>query len=206
MTLTAGFYFLAWNNAKVMADGKIFWDIGTNLDKLIPFRPGWVWVYLLYFPVCFLPLLYREVRQEIGVFRRTAVGFAAQFLLASPFFLLIPLHMVRPEFHPVTISEHTLHWFYGIDPGFNIFPSLHVANIAFLACLTDKLRGALPGFAIWLFCLLTALSALFVKQHYLVDLPAGLFLGVLCYRLAFSKSLDFLEAIKPSWSPTRVAP
>jgi len=143
-----------------------------------------------------LPFLFSfllSASQEIGVFRRTALGFAAQFLTALPLFFFIPLHMVRPEILPVTTAESALLWFYKIDPGFNIFPSLHVANTAFIACLTVRLRGMIPGLATWIFCLLTAISALFVKQHYMLDLPAGLILGILCYRLAFSSMLGFLS-------------
>lgn len=193
VVLSTGFYGLDWINAARFNSGEELWDIAIGLDGIIPFQPEWIWMYLLYFPICFLPLCFREVRRDIGVFRRTALGFSAQFLLAFPFFLLFPLQMVRPEFSPATVSESALYWFYGIDPGFNILPSLHVANTAFLACLTGRLRGIFPGLALWTFCLLTALSALFVKQHYLVDLPAGLFLGIFCYRLAFSRALDVLE-------------
>ena len=51
---------------------------------------------------------------------------------------------------------------------------------------------------------MTAVSALLVKQHYLVDLPAGLFLGIFSYRLAFSERLENLVLLK--WgSPRRSA-
>jgi len=193
IVLTFIFYFLDWRNATRLVSGQSFWNVDLPWDELIPFRPQWVWMYLLYFPFCFLPLLFREVRQDIGVFRKVALGFAAQFLIAFSLFFFIPVYMTRPEISPLTVSESALYWVYSIDPGFNILPSLHVANTAFLACLTFRLKGMIPGLAAWLFCILTAVSAVFVKQHYLVDLPAGLLLGVLSYRLIFSRTFDFLS-------------
>lgn len=194
IALTSSFYLLDWHHARSFAQGKTFLDLGFPWESSVPLRAGWVWVYLLYFPVCFTPLLFRELRQDLSIFRKTAFGFAAQFLLALLSFMLFPARMVRPEFVPTNLSESVLHWFYGIDPGFNIFPSLHVANTAFLACLTRRLGGRPAGAAAWLFCALTALSALFVKQHYLLDLPAGFVLGVSAYHLAFAESLGFLAA------------
>ncbi len=193
VTLGFGFYFLGGLNAERFADGHLSWDISLAWGRRIPFRPGWIWGSLLYFPVCFLPLLFREVRQEIGVFRRTALGFASQYILAAPLFILIPLKITHPEISPGTASETAALWFYGIDQGFNIFPSLHIANTAFLACLTARLRGGLLGSMAWMSVILIAVSDVFVDKHYLLDLPAGLLLGVLCYRLAFSRTLDFIE-------------
>lgn len=198
IALTSSFYLLDWHHARSFAQGKAFLDLGLPWESSIPLRSGWIWAYLLYFPVCFTPLLFRELRQDLGIFRKAAFGFAAQFLLAFLSFMLFPARMVRPVFVPTNMSESVLHWFYGIDPGFNIFPSLHVANTAFLACLVGRLGGRLAGAAGWLFCALTAVSALFVKQHYFVDIPAGLVLGAAAYRFAFSASLKVLE-----YTPTR---
>jgi membrane-associated phospholipid phosphatase len=187
--LTGGFYALDWYNARLLVAGRRFWDLSFSWERRIPLRPAWVWLYMLYFPACFLPLLFPEVWWDIDVFRRTAASFGLQYLIAFPLFLL-PICMVRPRFVPVTASERLLAWLYRFDPGFNIFPSLHVANTAFLACWTWRLRGALAGAIAWLFCSLIALSALFVKQHYFIDLPAGVLLGAGCYRLAFPESFE----------------
>ena len=115
LVLGITFYILDWNNARGFAGGAPLWDITLSWDALIPFRPEWIWMYLLYFPVCFLPLLFPEVRDRIGIFRQTAIGYAAQFFLAFPLFALLPLRMIRPDIVPATLSESAVAWLYGFE-------------------------------------------------------------------------------------------
>jgi len=191
--LTACFYATDLRPALLAAEGRDFWSPAVEWDSLIPFAPGWIWIYLLYFPACFLPLFYRELHESAGIFRRAAAGFLAQFAAAFGFFWMAPSRMIRPSFEPSNMSEWAVAAFYRVDQGFNIIPSLHVANIAFIACLTWRLRGKGAGAALWLLCLLIAASTVLVKQHYLVDIPAGALLGVLCYRAVFSSVFNFLD-------------
>lgn len=191
--LSLGFYLTSHYMAAQSEKGGPFWIPTLAWDSLIPFYPGWIWVYLLYFPVCFLPLLFREIHEDVGLFRRTAAGFTLQFFVAFAVFWALPSRMLQPIFEPQGLSEYALAWFYGIDPGFNIFPSLHVANVAYIACVTGRLKG-MPGAAsLWMLWALITVSTLFVKQHYLLDLPAGLLLGVASYYLSFSKIFSCLE-------------
>lgn len=191
--LIFGFYMTDMHMAAQAAMGRSFWHPALSWDLRIPFEPSWIWIYLLYFPMCFVPLLFKEVREDIGAFRRTAAGFALQFIVALVFFWALPSQMIRPGVQTGGISERVLASFYEIDPGFNIFPSLHVANAAYIACMTNRFEGKLLGASMWLLCGLIALSTLFVKQHYLSDLLAGLGVGVAGYRLAFSMRFDFLD-------------
>lgn len=191
--LTLCFYATDLYMAALAAKGRAFWSPALAWDFGIPLKPAWIWVYLFYFPACFLPLVYPEVHEHIGVFRRVAIGFLCQFMAALAFFWIAPSRMMRTPFEPAGVSEWALVAFYQLDQGFNIFPSLHVANVAFIACLTWSLRGWAAGAALWLLCLLIAASTLLVKQHYLVDLPAGAFLGALCYYAAFSSLFGFLD-------------
>lgn len=210
VVLTFGFFATDAYMAAQSMRGMSFWRPVLPWDSLIVFAPGWVWIYLLYFPVCFLPLGFKGVRRDIGTFRRTAAGFAVQFVVALGFFWAVPSQMQRPEFAPEDFSRRVLSLFYEMDPGFNIFPSLHVANAAYVACLTGRLAGSARGGAVWAVCLLIAASTLFVKQHYLADLPAGLLLGAASYGLAFSKFFSKalgLRSVSDDWrAPSRPEP
>lgn len=203
--LTLCFYATDLYMAALAAKGREFWSPALAWDFMFPLAPSWIWIYLLYFPICFLPLLFREIHEHIGTFRRAAVGFLAQFAAAFAFFWIAPSRMIRTPLEPSSLSEWALFAFYQVDQGFNIFPSLHVANVAFIACLTWRLRGRAAGAILWLLCLLIAVSTLFVKQHYLADLPAGVLLGAMCYGLAFSKIVDFLDADGSRIKPQAIA-
>ena len=197
LALVAGFYATDQHMAAELFKGKSFWSPSLRWDDAIPFSPGWIWVYLLYFPVCFLPVFFKELREDIGIFRRTAAGFVLQFAAALILFWAFPSQMLRPVFEPTSFSGQAVAWFYGIDAGFNLFPSLHVANVAYIACLAWKLeRKALSG-AVWALCCLITASTLFVKQHYLFDLPMGLAVGLLAYFTAFSERIRARSELKP---------
>lgn len=195
--LSLGFYHTSHYMAAQFERGIVFWIPELAWDRLISFSPGWIWVYLLYFPVCFLPLLFREIREDIRLFRRTAAGFTVQFFAAFAVFWTLPSRMPRPSLEPQGLSEYALAWFYSIDPGYNIFPSLHVANVAYIACVTGRLKGRSWAVVLWILWALISVSTLLVKQHCLLDIPAGLLLGVACYSLSYSKIFSYLEIIKP---------
>jgi membrane-associated phospholipid phosphatase len=196
LVLVCGFYGTDQYMALQMLKGKLFWNPSFSWDHAIPFAPSWIWVYLLYFPACFLPVVLAELWTDRGIFRRTAAGFIFQFAAAFAFFWVLPTQMHRPLFEVEGLHRQVLSWFYGVDPGFNIFPSLHVANVAYIACLAWGLNRAILSVGVWVLCLLIAASTLLIKQHCLVDLPLGLALGVAGYFAAFSKGLNFLDPRK----------
>jgi membrane-associated phospholipid phosphatase len=81
-------------------------------------------------------------------------------------------------------SERFLAFVQSYDASSNSFPSMHT-SVAMLTAL--HLVPHLGGWA-YTFPALIALSCLFTKQHYLLDLPAGAALGWLVFqffRLAY---------------------
>jgi membrane-associated phospholipid phosphatase len=183
--LSTAFYLTDFHMLARFERGLDFWMPSIWLDETIPFVPGWIWVYLLYFPFCFVPIALRELWAG-EAFYLAVKGFLAQFAAALACFWLVPSRMLQASPESSTWSEAVVAAFYRIDPGFNVFPSLHVANAAFTACLVWRLKGRIIGVAAWSVALLITISTLFVKQHYLADLAAGLALGSLSYRWAFS--------------------
>ena len=155
-----------------------------KLDAEIPFVPSWVWIYLLYYPFCFLPLFLREVREDPKTFTRTILAFGLQFGISFAVFLLWPLRMTHPRL-PLGINGIILHKLYAVDLGFSSFPSLHLANIVFVSLLFLRLRGARKGAMIFIVAGLIAASTLLVKQHFISDVLAGAFLGWGSFILAF---------------------
>lgn len=65
------------------------------------------------------------------------------------------------------------------DASSNRFPSLHVSVATLAACLAF---GEV-GWAVVLFPVLIAVSCVFTKQHYLIDLPIGALLGLFVFLL-----------------------
>jgi membrane-associated phospholipid phosphatase len=149
-------------------------ELRSPLDDLIPYRPRWVWIYsFLYYPVI--------------VAINWVVTSPRHFLyVAISYMLLLGLQMFFFTFFPVATpiewrtcntrrgrSERFLAFVQSLDARSNSFPSMHT-SVATLTAL-----HLFPVFGPWAFAfpILIALSCLYTKQHYIIDLPAGALLG-----------------------------
>ncbi len=179
--LSCSFYYVDWHNHLLWKEGVKFYSLTTRIDRAIPFTPAWVWVYLLYYPFCFMPLF---LLNNIDTFRRVAGAYLMEFIIAFIVFLSFPVRMIRPVVVPDTLSTKMVGIIYRIDPGFNVFPSLHVANSLLVALIFYRYNKPLGIFFLLIACLI-AVSTLYVKQHYVVDVVTGILDTALVYPLIF---------------------
>ena len=149
-------------------------------DEKIPFVPWWSWIYsFLYYPaILYLNWVVTDARQ----FTMLAFSFLMLLFMQMLFFWLVPVS-TQARWRNIntgkTASERFLLLVQKFDQSSNCFPSMHV-SVAMLTAL-----HAVPslGIVAYAFPVLIALSCLFTKQHYFIDLPAGALLGWLAYRL-----------------------
>jgi membrane-associated phospholipid phosphatase len=158
----------------------------SGLDGLVPFQPAWTAVYQsLYLLMPGVAWLADSAESLL----RYARGFVA--LSAAGFAVFMAFPVVGPR--PLVASPEGL---YGLlvryDSPLNCFPSLHVALAAYSLLFAQHLltgaRRVVAGLvwpsAAWTAAI--AYSTLATKQHYAVDLPAGLLLALLAHRWAFA--------------------
>lgn len=159
-----------------------------RIEGKIPFKPAWVWVYSgLYYPVIISMIL------TINSFRQFCY-------IAINFMMLLMLQMTITFIYPVKAPCHWreqqvgdgyslafLRLIHHFDKKpVNCFPSMHVA-VAMLTALhlntnLEYLKSDLV-LLVFAFPVLIAISALYTKQHYIIDLPFGALLGVLTYHM-----------------------
>ncbi len=151
------------------------------LDRVVPLQPAWALVYgALYLFLILLPVL--VVRQE-ALIRRTVLAYLMVWVVAYACFFLYPTIAPRPA---RVIGEGFVVWglrfFYSADPPYNCFPSLHVAHsfVSALACYRVHRR---LGIAAAVCASLVGVSTLFARQHYVIDVIAGVFLAWAAYVL-----------------------
>jgi membrane-associated phospholipid phosphatase len=186
-------FYLVLNGVVYDWTGSLYktgFHLNTALDNLIPFVPEWAifYLYLFYpltaltiawfaladykrgYPLAFSLILINLVADLVYVIFPVTTDIYRQALLAHP--------LVGNAFASAMYAH------YGTDPSFNCFPSLHaaVATISFYAWhryaqLTG--RKVVRGIAIGMLVVGTGvvLSTLFVKQHYIADEIAGVFLA-----------------------------
>jgi membrane-associated phospholipid phosphatase len=145
------------------------------LDRMIPLQPAWALVYgALYFFLIALPVF--VVREEVHL-RRTVLAYLVVWITAYLCFLVYPT--VAPR--PTGISGNGfalwgLRFLYSADPPYNCFPSLHVAHSVVSAVTCHRVHRRV-GMLAMVCAALVALSTLFTKQHYLLDVVAGIALA-----------------------------
>lgn len=151
----------------------------SRIDEAIPFWPSWTWIYsFLYYPaILYLNLIVPDSRQ-----------FA---LIAFSFILLLMMQMACFYLYPVATPDHWrsinsgnrlcerfLRFLQKMDAPSNCFPSMHVS----VATLTALHAMPVLGPVTLVFPLLVALSCVFTKQHYVLDVPFGAGIGWVAFK------------------------
>ncbi len=140
-----------------------------GLDAAIPLEPAWMIAYGSIWFFAFLPVF---VLRGPQLTRRALYAFIAVVVAAYVGFLLYPTVLPRPSETGAGFFAWTLRINYDLDPPLNCFPSLHVAW-AFVAALACHCVHKRVGVAALAWAALIAISTLFTKQHYVVDVLAG---------------------------------
>ncbi len=150
------------------------------LDRALPLVPFWALVYgALYLFLILLPIF--VVRQD-ELIQRTVYAYLLIWITAYLFFFVVyPTAAPRPA---LVVGEGFAVWglsaLYSSDPPYNCFPSLHVAHsyVSALACYRAHRR---LGVISTICATLVAISTLFTKQHYVLDVIAGALLAFVAY-------------------------
>jgi membrane-associated phospholipid phosphatase len=150
--------------------------MATPLDAALPAAAGSAWIYVSWYPASAIALL-----ADRGTLRRFYLSYAVAFACCVPFYFLLPVSINRPAYDdPAGLSQRLLMALYAADPPVNLFPSFHAAVAAILVRIPfggRVIRGARAAWmaAVCIACVLT-------KQHYAVDVVAGLGVGWLAVR------------------------
>ncbi len=147
------------------------------IDRAIEVEPVWMLAYGSVFLFAFLPVF---VVRGAELTRRVLWTYIVVELLAFVGFILYPTGLERPVVSDGGFFPWTLQLIYAVDPPRNCFPSLHVAW-AFVAALSCYRVHRRVGAAALVWATLIAVSTLYTKQHYLVDVLAGIAIAVVGY-------------------------
>ncbi len=158
----------------------------TALDYAIPFWPGSGWVYAcnyLFIVVAFLRLDGGERKS------RFIYAMLASQLFAVMVFAIWPVRFPREVF-PIPLDAAPVHralagWWRLIDQPVNCLPSLHVSTSVLCVAAFPRCRGWGRHVLAWVAAVCISLSTLTFKQHYVVDVLAGLALGLAAYGVFF---------------------
>ncbi len=157
------------------------------IDRLVPFTPWSIWVYLSTFPFLFGLFWVAERPDNLS---RLLFGFTALLLTSSAIFWFFPTTIPRTPyaveatgFSPNALALDFLRL---IDKPTNCVPSLHVsASLLFTLFFFNeaRYRRYFPMVVLWF--LLIVWSTMATKQHYFIDVVAGAGMGLVFYLIFF---------------------
>ena len=161
------------------------WFVWAPLDDKIPFVPGFVVFYFVWYLYIALPLIW-FVFADKNDFYRMAFFLMSGMFICHVIFLAIPNAVdFRPPYSAVEgpgIFNWLLRIVYGADGPRNVFPSLHCFNSAAIhITMCHSKTGRRHKWLRPVSALLVVgicLSTVFIKQHSVLDVAAGLGIAV----------------------------
>lgn len=156
-----------------------FMSLAIPIDHRIPFRPEWVFVYLTVYFVFVLPFFYLEDRKALiamDISQFVALG------ISYTMFIYLPVAYDRPSVEVVDFATWTLSVVQGNDPPWNCFPSTHciACTISSLALMKYNRK---VGWWVLISTIFICASTVFTKQHFVLDVVAGVLLGAAIFYL-----------------------
>ncbi len=162
--------------------------INIPLDECIPFVEEFIVPYFLWFPFMAVAIAYvffKDKKEFFAMCWNLIIGMSL-FIVVSFFF---PNGLdLRPGTMPRdNIFIWACEYLYKIDTPTNVLPSIHVFNS--LACgisfgrVLWREKHKKSAIAAYAMAGLICISTMFVKQHSVVDVAAGLLLSGLCFLL-----------------------
>ena len=161
------------------AHGRTLHAPALSWDHAVTVQPAWAFVYgSLYAFLIALPFF--VVRQEDHI-RRTVYAYLMVWITSYVCFLIYPTVAPRPaEVAGGGYLVWGVRFLYGADPPYNCFPSIHVAHSFVSAFAVSRTHREL-GIAAGICAVLVAVSTVFTRQHYILDVIAGAALAWVAY-------------------------
>jgi membrane-associated phospholipid phosphatase len=154
--------------------------LSTQLDRVTPFVPFFSVFYFMWYPFILITL-FLILKKKSSTYYQTLVAVCFGMLLANIIFLVFPTHVPRPQlgegwnfFVPVT---------YRFDEPYNGFPSIHVLT-CYLMLRGSRILPATSRLTVAVLAWLIILSTMFIKQHVIADVAAGIAIGEIVFRIS----------------------
>lgn len=154
----------------------------TDLDRHIPFIKEFIVPYILWYPFIIVCMVYFCLKDRKVYFRTLAgiiLGMATSFVI----FYIFQTYVPRPIIEGNDIFSRLTAKIYMSDRPYNCFPSLHVLESYLMIKGIDSCsnKRKFTRFSIYFMSILIIVSTQFVKQHVLMDVVGGIYVGEIIY-------------------------
>lgn len=171
-----------YTGTQILMKNAKHYDLSTKFDKELPFVKEWIYVYLICF--AFWAVNYIMIsRTKKEHWYKFATGDYLSRIICGVFFILLPTTNARPEVTGNGLSSILMRFIYTVDPATDLFPSIHclVSWMCFIGIRKQKHIPAWYKAFSAVFAIMVFASTQFTKQHYIVDVFAGVAIAELSY-------------------------
>lgn len=172
--------FVAYYGSRLFVANVPRLNMALPVDEKLPLCSTFVVFYILaYFQ--WLAGYILIARENPAHCKRIFQGEIIAKMICMALFVAVPTTIVRPEVTGNSIFAHLVRAIYRMDLPINLFPSIHCLDswICFRGAQGMRSVPAWYAPAMLVLTLLVFASTVLIKQHVLVDIPAGILVGEL---------------------------
>jgi membrane-associated phospholipid phosphatase len=154
----------------------------TDADKAIPFVKEFIIPYVLWYPFIFACLLYFYMKDRRTYFR-TLISINIGMIISFIIYFTFQTHVPRPILEGEDLLTKLVLIIYKGDNPYNCFPSIHVLEsyLMIKGIYDCRNKIGLAVITIDIMSTLIILATMFVKQHVLLDVLGGIYLGEIVF-------------------------
>ena len=158
-------------------------DLGSSYDRRIPFIPQFALFYFSTYPFVVLPFI---ILSDARLFYWMLASFATISVGSSLIHATVPSKIERVEELNIDgMNGWMLGLFQKTCKPYGNFPSMHVGLSVPVVGATYLVAGPVAGGVTLVWGILIAVSTLYTKQHYIIDVLAGALGGIIVYAVMF---------------------
>lgn len=160
--------------------------LSTDLDTLIPFIPVFIVPYIIWYAFILGYLIYFWYK-DISVYLKTLSVIVFGELVCFAIYFYFQTTVPRPDVAGNGIMVDLVRMIYSHDQPYNAFPSIHVLTTFAIILGNINIRNKHLFHSVFVPVMgsLIIISTLFVKQHYILDMFASMFLTSFIYGIVF---------------------
>lgn len=186
------FQSLIYFGTKLINSNMEHHSLITVIDEHTPIIPSFSIIYL----ACYLFWVFNYAltgRCGKQYFYNFVTNIFIGYLISGFIFCVFPTYIDRPSLDaiPNTLGKLGMVYVYNTDTPVNLFPSMHcqISWYCYLAVRNQKCIYKWYQYASLLITLLVCISTVVIKQHYFVDILAGIAIAEFTYRISMGFSL-----------------
>lgn len=154
----------------------------------IPFVPWMVYIYLSLNLIFFLPLFFCSIKSMFALTK----AFLFSLISAGLVFIIFPTSLGFQRKENIEDYNEIFQSIYQLDHPHNLLPSLHITfSLLIFLIIYQQRKNQILLSILSLWFMLICLSVLFIHQHHVLDIIAGIILAFLSYRFIYLGNLKY---------------